>query len=161
PRSKPTDLGHEGFILATVLVFLVVLSLTAFLAARLTGTDVQVVNNLQNEREAFTIAESGVHEALYRMSLAMGDKATVSGVNGGTAFNASLSPVVPGRSAPVGVTPYGLDYTNTTKTAQIILSTGGPATGTNRNVVPSLQPASTRLLYSTSAADSDAGAVSL
>ena len=109
PRKTPKFSDQGGFILATVLVFLVVLSLTAFLAARLTRTDVQVVNNLQNEREAFAIAESGVDEAVYRMSLAMGDKATVSGVNGGTAFNASLSPVVPGRAAPGGVTPYGLD----------------------------------------------------
>ncbi|MBI2962345.1 MAG: hypothetical protein HYY35_01200, partial [Deltaproteobacteria bacterium] len=154
-RTSQTVPGQGGFILATVLVFLVVLSLTAFLAARLTRTDVQVVNNLQNEKEAFAIAEAGIHEALYRLSLAIGEQATVSGVNGGAAFNASLSPLVPGRSVPAGATSYGIDSSSPTKAAQVVLTASGPATGTNLNWVPSLQPASTRLLYSTTAGDAD------
>jgi Tfp pilus assembly protein PilX len=155
---------QDGFILATVLLFLVVLSLSAFLAAGLTRTDVQVVNNLQSEKKAFAIAEAGIHEAIYRMSLAMGDQATVSGVNGGSAFNASLAPVLPDRPVPVttpATTVYGIDSTNTTKVTQIILTTSAPVTGTNRNVTPSLQQSSTRLLYSTTASDSDGSAVDL
>lgn len=163
-RKMQTVARQGGFILATVLVFLVVLSLTAFFAAGLTRTDIQVVNNLQNEKEAFAIAEAGVQEALYRLSLAMGDKATVSGVNGGAQFNASLSPVLPDRPVPVTIPPmtsYGIDYLNPTKVSQVILTASGPATGTNVNPVPSLQPASTRLVYSTTAADSDGSPVDL
>jgi Tfp pilus assembly protein PilX len=153
---------QDGFILATVLVFLVVLGITAFLAARLTRADIQVVNNLQTEKKALAIAEAGIDEAIYRISLAMGDQATVSGVNGGAAFNASLAPVLPDRPVPVtspATTAYGIDSTNTTKVSQIILTINAPATGTNRNVVPSLQQTSTGLLYSTTAGDSDAAAV--
>lgn len=156
--------AESGFILATVLVFLVVLSLTAFLAARLTRANIQVVNNLQSEKKAFAIAEAGIDEAIYRMSLAMGDTATVSGVNGGTAFNASLAPLLPDRPLPVtspATTAYGIDSTDTTKTSQIILTTSAPATGTNRNVVPNLQEVSTQLPYSTTVADSDGSAVDL
>jgi Tfp pilus assembly protein PilX len=36
---------QEGFILATVLVFLMVLSLGAFFSARLTRSDIQIVTN--------------------------------------------------------------------------------------------------------------------
>jgi len=160
----PPKRTQGGFILATVLLLLVVLSLTAFLAAGLTRTDIQVVNNLQSEKKAFAIAEAGIDEAVYRMSLALGDQAAVSGVNGGTAFNASLAPILPDRPVPVTTpvtTAYGIDSTNTTKASQIILTTSAPATGSNRNVVPSLQQISTRLPYSTTAADSDGSVVDL
>jgi hypothetical protein len=140
--------AQRGFILATVLVFLVVLSIGAFLAAMLTRTNVQVVNNLQNEKEAFAIAEAGVHEALYRMSVAIGDQATVNGQT----FNASLAPIVPGRSAPAGVTSYGIVAPTPTSTSQVILTTNAPIAGTN-NVVPSLQPTSLQLPYSLVTAD--------
>jgi Tfp pilus assembly protein PilX len=133
--TMATGYRQRGFILATVLVFLVVLSLTAFLLARLTRTDIQVVNNLQNEKEAFTIAEAGVHEALYRLSLVNGDVATVTGVNGGAAFNASITP-----------------QTGASWNSNILLATAGPtATGTAPNQTfstPSLQPVSARLPYS-------------
>ena len=150
-NTRPTTKrgrGQRGFILATVLIFLIVLSLTAFLAAKLTRTDIQVVNNLQNEKEAFAIAEAGIHEAFYRMNVAIGDRATV----GGQTFNASLAPIVPGRSAPAGVTSYGIDSTNTQFTSQVIFTTNAPTTGTN-NVVPTLQPASLQIPYSFSTAD--------
>ena len=45
-------------------------------------------NNLQNEREAFSIAEAGITEALYRMSIASPSNVTV---NGGT-FDAAIAP---------------------------------------------------------------------
>jgi Tfp pilus assembly protein PilX len=141
--------GQRGFILATVLIFLVVLSLSAFLAAKLTRTDIQVVNNLQNEKEALSIAEAGIHEALYRMSLAIGDRSTVNGQT----FNASLAPTVPGRSAPAGVTSYAPDSVTATTTSQILFTTSGvPSQGAN-SVVPTLQPASLQIPYSFSAAD--------
>src|ERR1043166_2646812 len=73
---------ENGFILATVLVFLVVLSLTAFLAAKLTRSDITVVNNLQNEKEAFTIAEAGIAEALYRLSITSPACVAMTGVAG-------------------------------------------------------------------------------
>jgi hypothetical protein len=141
------EYAQRGFILATVLVFLVVLSLTAFLAARLTRTDIQVVNNLQNEKEALSIAEAGIHEALYRLSLAIGGNSTVNGQT----FDASLAPRVPDR-LPSG-TFYGIDYANTQSTSQLIFTTSGvPAPGLN-NVVPTLQPTSLQLPYSFSSAD--------
>jgi hypothetical protein len=151
-NTRPTTTRMQperGFILATVLVFLVVLSLTAFLAAKLTRTDIQVVNNLQNQKEALAIAEAGIHEALYRMSVAIGDTSTVNGQT----FNASLAPIVPGRAAPVGVTSYGIASATPASTSQVIFTTSGvPATGTN-NVVPTLQPASLQLPYSLGTAD--------
>lgn len=141
--------AQRGFILATVLVFLVVLSLGASLVAKLTRTDIQVVNNLQNEKEALFIAEAGVQEALYRMSLAIGDRATVNGQT----FNASLAPTVPGRTAPVGVTSYGLTSTNTQSTSQVVFTTAGvPSAGTN-NAVPTLQPTTLQIPYSFGTAD--------
>ncbi len=141
--------GQRGFILATVLIFLVVLSLTAFLAAKLTRTDIQVVNNLQNEKEALTIAEAGVHEALYRMSLAIGNESTVNG----RTFNASLAPIVPGRPAPAPPgTSYGPDSANSQTTSQIIFTTSAPSPGTN-NEVPTLQPTSLQVPYSFGTAD--------
>ena len=128
---------ESGFILATVLVFLVVLSLTAFLSARLTRGDIQTVNNLQNEKEALTIADAGVHEALYRLSLASGDTATIPGVAGGAPFNASIKPQ---------------DAANSTWNAKIIFTTSAPSTsGTAPNQTvstPSLQLTNQRLVYS-------------
>ena len=56
----PERRQERGFILATVLVFLVVLTLTAFFAARITRTNTQVVNNLQNE-EAGVLRRGGRH----------------------------------------------------------------------------------------------------
>jgi Tfp pilus assembly protein PilX len=141
--------GERAFILATVLIFLVVLSLSAFLGAKLTRTDIQVVNNLQNEKEAFAIAEAGIHEALYRMSVAIGDRSTVNGQT----FNASLAPTVPGRSAPAGVTSYAPDFATATSTSQILFTTSGvPSQGTN-SAVPTLQPAALQIPYSLSTAD--------
>lgn len=146
-RPDSPKRGQRGFILATVLLFLVVLSLTAFLAAKLTRTDIQVVNNLQNEKEALSVAEAGIQEALYRLSVAKGDTATVNGQT----FDASLEPSVPGRV--LTGTYYGLDYTNTQSTSQVLFTTSGvPATGTNKRV-PSLQPSSLRLTYSSGTAD--------
>jgi hypothetical protein len=140
---------ERGFILATVLIFLVVLSLSAFLGAKLTRTDIQVVNNLQNEKEALAIAEAGIHEALYRMSLAIGDSSTVNG----RTFDASLAPIVPGRLGPPLPTPsYGINYANTQSTSQIIFTANAPSTGTN-NVVPTLQPTSLQIPYSFSTGD--------
>ena len=143
-----------GFMLATVLVFLVVLSMTVFFAARMTRTDIQVVNNEQNQKEAFAAAEAGIDEALYRLSLVGGDTAAITGVNGGSAFDASLAPTVPGRDISNGASDYGLTNTDTASTSQILFVTTAPASGQNDRV-PTLQPpATSRSLYSTSAADS-------
>lgn len=123
---------ESGFVLATVLVFLVVLSLTAFLAARLTRTDVQMVNNLQNEKKAIALADAGVDEALYRLSLAAGDTANVPGIG---LFTASITP----QSGP----NWG---------ARTVFTNSAPVlSGTSPNQIlttPSLQPVSQRLAYS-------------
>lgn len=141
--------GERGFILATVLVFLVVLSITAFLAARLTRTNIQVVNNLQNEKEAHAIAEAGIQEALYRLSLVRGDRSTVNGQT----FDASLEPNVPDRA--LTGTYYGINYAQPSSTSQIIFTTSAPTAGANNvlNVVPSLQPTTLQLPYSLATAD--------
>jgi hypothetical protein len=145
---------EDGFVLATVLVFLLVLTLSVFFGAGLTRTDVQVVNNEQNQKEAFAAAEAGIDEALYRMSLVGGDKAAITGINGGTAFDASLSPTVPGRDTTNGASDYGITNTDTASTSQILFVTTAPVSGQN-NRAPSLQPPATiRSPYSTNTADS-------
>jgi hypothetical protein len=144
---------QEGFVLATVLVFLLVLTLGVFFSAGMTRTNVQVVNNEQNQKEAFAAAEAGVDEALYRMSLVGGDTAAITGINGGTAFDASLTPTVPGRDTTNGASNYGITNTDTASTSQILFVTTAPVSGQNGRV-PSLQPPATnRNLYSTSTAD--------
>ncbi len=50
---------EDGFVLATVLVFMLVLTLSVFFGAGLTRTDVQVVNNEQNQKEAFARPRRG------------------------------------------------------------------------------------------------------
>src|ERR1051325_2520872 len=88
--KEPSTIAREGgFVLATVLVFLVVLSLTAFFAASLTRTDVQVVQNLQNEKDALYAAEAGINEALFRLSTRGLSNVTIS--PGPGTFDASLA----------------------------------------------------------------------
>jgi Tfp pilus assembly protein PilX len=162
--TRETRPNEAGFILATVLVFLVVLSLTAFLAAKLTRSDIQVMNNLQNEKEALTIAEAGVTEALYRLSVASPTCVTLSGVNGAGAdacasakFDASLQPVpapTPAGGLPTNSYHWSLVRTDAGSTAEIYLGTTAPTTSTNDSVVPSLQPASLRQPYSNTASGS-------
>jgi hypothetical protein len=155
PRySAAPNRREDGFVLATVLVFLVVLTLSISFSARLTRTDIQVVNNEQNQKKAFAAAEAGIDEALYRMSLVGGDTAAITGINGGSAFDASLSPTVPGRDTTNGASDYGITNIDPASTSQILFVTTAPASGQN-NRAPSLQPPATnRNLYSTNAADS-------
>jgi hypothetical protein len=145
---------EDGFVLATVLVFLVVLTLSIFFGAGLTRTDIQLVNNEQNQKEAFAAAEAGIDEALYRLSLAGGDTAAITGINGGNPFNASLSPTVPLRGTSSGASALGITYTDSASTSQIVFVTTAPVSGQNARV-PTLQPPATnRSLYSTNTADS-------
>lgn len=137
-RQKAND-GQRGIALATVLVFLVVLSLVAFLAAALTRTDVQVVNNTQNEKEAFFVAEAGITEALLRLELANPTDVTV---DGGT-FNAAI-------------TPNGNDPA---WQALILFSGTGPIVTGSTLTTPTIQPAATRLAYSTASAESETLAI--
>ena len=155
PRfTTASNRREDGFVLATVLVFLLVLTLSVFFSAGMTRTDVQVVNNEQNQKEAFAAAEAGVDEALYRLSLTGGDTAAITGINGGTAFDASLAPTVPGRNTTNGASDVGITYTDLLSTSQVLFVTSAPAPGQN-NQVPTLQPPATnRGLYSTSSPDS-------
>jgi hypothetical protein len=155
PRyAAATNRGENGFVLATVLLFLVVVTVGIFFAAGLTRTNVQIVNNEHNQKEAFAAAEAGIDEALYRISLIGGDTAAITGINGGTAFDASLAPSVPGRDTTSGASDYGITSADTSSTSQILFVTTAPVAGQNDRV-PSLQPPATnRSLYSTNAADS-------
>jgi PilX N-terminal len=148
--------GEPGFILATVLVFLVVLSLTAFFAARLTRANTQVVTNLQNEKQAFFVAEAGVNEALQRLSMV--SPSCVSGISGpgiggcsGGNVNASIAPRVTGAT---GRSPVGLTPTDLNSTTQVLLSGAVPASSGSNLTTPTLQPSASRLPYSTATADS-------
>ncbi len=161
-RTPRTQISESGFVLATVLVFLIVLSLVAFLAAKLTRSDIQIVNNLQNEKEAISIAEAGITEALYRVSVTSPQCVSVPSVTGpGSAtdsctspkFDSSLSPN-PSPTPPGGLAAnsyhWGLSRSVATSTAQVLLSTAAPTlVSANNSAVPSLQPASLRQTYST------------
>lgn len=120
---------ERGLVLATVLVFLVVLSIVAFLAAALTRTDVQVVNNLQNEKEAFYFAEAGVTEALLRLGMSDPTDVTVDG----STFNAAIAP----------------DGADPTWRALILFSGSGPVLSGSTLTTPTIQPGASRLAYST------------
>jgi len=154
PRFTASNRREDGFVLATVLVFMLVLTLSVFFGAGLTRTDVQVVNNEQNQKEAFRAAEAGIDEALYRLSLIGGDTAAITGINGGSAFQASLAPTVPGRDTSNGASDFGIKYTDPASTSQILFVTTVPGTWAQNNPMPTLQPPATnRSLYSTNAAD--------
>ena len=155
--------SERGYILATVMVFLVVLSMTAFFGAKLARTNVQVVTNLGNQKDALFVAEAGINEALYRMRIASPACVSVSGVGSGTVpagwpngtcsggtFDASLltqyrgdscaNPVTPGSS------PYGLDPCNASSTVRLLFNTAAPVPGLN-NTTPTLQAAPYPLKY--------------
>ena len=162
-KPRLSNRSERGFILAVVLVFLLVLSVSAYFAAAMTRTDIQVVNNIQNEKKALAIAEAGVDEALYRMSIVGTGAAGASGANpvtiAGTSVNPSLAPQLPdtlvpnnARTTANGASPYGIDGSDTTSTAQILLTTTAPSAGTN-NTTPTLQPVASRLSYSGTAGE--------
>lgn len=132
-RNGSSD--ERGFVLATVLVFLVVLTMTAFMSAALTRTDIQLVNNRYNERKAFYAAEAGVAEALLRLSMTKSTNVTVDGAT----FDASFA-----------ATSFKPNSAWTDWRAQILFSGTAPQLDTGNHLVttPTLQPAATRLAYS-------------
>ncbi len=128
-RSGARDPDRQGgMVLATVLVFLVVLTLTAFSAAALTRTNLQLVNNEQNEKTALYVAESGIAEAVLRLGMS---STTVS---------------VDGSSFDPKITP---DATQSAWDAQVLFSSNAPQTTGSTFTTPTLQPASSRQAYST------------
>ena len=140
PMKTGSMVGNQrGVILATVLVFLVVLTLSAFFASMLSRTDILLVNNEQNEKQAFYIAEAGVTEALVRLGMTTTTNVTANG----STFDASLT----GANTP--------DPAHTDWKAQIVFSGSAPTKSGNTVTTPSIQPAATRLAYSTSSASSD------
>lgn len=126
---------ERGFVLATVLVFLVVLTMTAFTSAALTRTDIQLVNNRYNERRAFYAAEAGVAEALLRLSMTKSTNVTVDG----STFDASFA-----------ATSFKPNSAWTDWRAQILFSGSAPQLDAGNHLVttPTLQPVATRLAYS-------------
>ena len=125
--------NEHGVVLAAILVLLVVLTLSAFGAALLTRTDIQLVNNGYAERKAFYTAEAGVAEATLRLALPGTQNATVDGNTFDASFTGAYTP----------------DWTQPSWQAQIRLS--GTATSKSSNTVttPTLQPSANRLAYST------------
>jgi len=160
--------SERGFVVATVLVFLVVLGITAFFAARLTRSDIQGVSNLQNERRALFVAESGVNEALYRLRLASPACVPISGLSApagwayGTCpngqFDASLltkyRASCPSGTIDQGSSPYGLDSCVVGAKTQVLFNattTGAPAGP--YITTPTLQTSPYALKYSTASSD--------
>lgn len=132
---QQTTSGQHGLVLATVLVFMVILSLAAFLAAALTRTDTQVVNNIQNEKEAFYVAEAGVTEALLRLEMT---NPTNLAVDGNT-FNASILP----------------DRNDPNWSALVLFGGTGPVVTGSTLTTPTIQPNASRLAYSTTLAGAE------
>ncbi|MGH7897344.1 MAG: PilX N-terminal domain-containing pilus assembly protein [Candidatus Binatia bacterium] len=132
-KARSRFANQDGLVLATVLVFLLVLTLSAYFASMLSRTDVLIVNNEQNEKEAFYVAEAGITEALVRLGMA-----TVTSVvaNGGT-FDASFT----GANAPDSSVPAWK--------AQIVFGASAPSKSGNTVTTPSIQHAATSLPYTT------------
>jgi Tfp pilus assembly protein PilX len=124
----------RGFALPAVLVFALLLSLSAFASAFLTRTDVQIVNNGQNEKEAFYVAEAGVTEAELRLGLAPGTMVTVDG----NTFDASIKPT-----------------TDPNWVGTVLFTGSGPVATLTSLTTPSIQSASSRLPYTNVTADSE------
>src|SRR5256885_1452316 len=76
----------SGFALGIVLLFLLVLTVSGFIAARATWTDIRVVSNLGDEKRALFIAEAGAQEALKRLSYLRVATTSVNGNNFDAAF---------------------------------------------------------------------------
>ena len=136
--------GERGVVLATVLVFLVVLALTAALSTALTRTNIKVVNHLQNSKEALQIAEAGVAEALYRLSLTDEDAGVLANP-AGTEFRASITPDE----------TWGLASSDPNSEVEIVFMPGAPSRDGINVRTPTLQrpDATSRLPYSTESVD--------
>ncbi|MBI2962775.1 MAG: hypothetical protein HYY35_03405 [Deltaproteobacteria bacterium] len=130
-RRAAAGCGERGMVLATVLVFLVVLTLTAFGAAALTRTNLQLVGNEQNEKSAFYAAEAGIAEAVLRLGMS------------------SSSVTVDALSFDPRIVPNSLQ---TAWSGQILFSSSAPQTVGSTFTTPTLQPAASRLPYSTATA---------
>jgi len=129
-------LDQRGFALATVLVFLLVLTTALFFAAGATRVDVQLANNEQNEKEAFYVAEAGVTEALLRLNYASPTNVVVDG----STFDAAIAGTfAPDASKVCWKTQILFGAATTTKTADTVTT-------------PTIQSVGTRLDYSVAAA---------
>src|SRR6185295_6992359 len=70
---------ESGFVLAMVLVFVVVLSVTMLVATSLGWTDMRVVTTIRDEKSAARIAEAGIAEGLKRLSMTAQSSVSVDG----------------------------------------------------------------------------------
>lgn len=134
--SRPQE---RGFALVFVLILVLVLTVTGFLTSSTTRIDTQIVTTVKNERAAFYAAEAGIAEAQARLAQT---GATTSSPSGVGTFDASFT----GAFAP--------DAGDPAWNAEIVFTTSGTypskITGTSTVVTPSIQPAATRVAYSTS-----------
>jgi Tfp pilus assembly protein PilX len=127
---------ENGIVLAVILVFLLLLSLSGLAGGMLSRTDIQIVRNQQQEREAFYVAEAGVTEALLRLTMTSGTMATA----GGSTFDASISP----------------NAADPAWSASVLFSGSGPVTSGSTVTTPTIQASSDQLPYSTAVTGSDA-----
>lgn len=132
---------QSGFALAIVLVFMLVLTVTIFVASGLTMVDMRVVTNLTDEKKAVAVAEAGTQEMLKRLSLTSATSVTVDG----NTFDASFS----GSYVP--------DETDPNWNAKVLFGSGTTSTSKSGSTVTTrtVQASnSARLVYSTQTADS-------
>jgi Tfp pilus assembly protein PilX len=139
PHPRPAGASHageRGFALFFVLVLILVLTVTGFLTATSTRIDTQIVNTVKNERAAFYAAEAGIAEAHARLVQTGTATANPSGVG---SFQASFT----GTYAP--------DASDPLWNAEIVFTAAGtyPSKSGSNVVSPSIQPAASRLAYST------------
>lgn len=112
-------------VLAIVVVFLLLLTMTGFSSSIMTRTDVSFVNNQMNEKKALFAAEAGVTEALLRLAMT-----STTMING---FDARIDPV----------------ETNPAWTGYIVFgSCPSPLPSGVTVCTPSIQSDSNRLAYS-------------
>jgi Tfp pilus assembly protein PilX len=139
-RTKGSILGSSGgMILATILVFLMVLTLAAFAAATLTRTNAQLVTNERNEKAAFYIAEAGAAEALIRLGMTSAQAVSVDGNN----FDASFTGAAGGYScAP--------NASQSCWTAQIDFGATVRSCTATSVTTPTIQSVASRLPYAVS-----------
>lgn len=128
--------SEAGFALLFILVLMLVVTVSVFLMAGTTRVDTQIVNTIRNERMAFYAAEAGIAEAQLRLSSTAASTVNPSGVG---SFDASFT----GTLAP--------DPGNPAWNAEIVFTSAGayPSKSGNRVTTPSIQPAASRIAYST------------
>ena len=133
---------ESGIILAMILVFLLVLSVTMLVASSLGWTDMRVVTTVRDEKIAARIAEAGVAEALKRLSMTAQSSVSVDGDTFDPSFAAAT-----GHTDCSQTTDHCPDVTNPDWAANIHLGTGGTSKSGNVVTTRTIQTNSDRVVY--------------